>query len=535
MADAVATFERKSLMSVRTSDGHKLRLKDGTELVSCIWRPDTAERLPALLMRQPYGREIASTVTLAHPSWYAARGYVVVVQDVRGMGDSAGDFDALANEAEDGRQTLDWVRGLEGVNGRAGTYGFSYQGTTQFLTLAGGGRPDAMAVAMASWDPQRDWASENGVFRAAMSTSWAAQMARLKARRLGDTDALAALSPGRPWQDLFDFLRGRPDLSHLGRWADGEMSASPAADLDPLPAVPLLQTAGMADFFLSGTLAADAAFRSVAPEQTHLIVGAWGHIGWNRSAGAARLPPGAEFSVDRAQLAFFDHYLKGLGDAPPACLAYDGGTDSWRKADPAAFHKEPGQRLHPASGGLAATLLTDGQLSPSAGSSEDVFVHDPQRPAPLIGGTVGQPPGPVELGGHHDRADVACYTTPLFAEEKLLAGRAVARLSVRIDGDVSILAAALSLVTPQGTALALASSVAPVASGHCQFSFTGLHRTILAGEALRLSIQAAPSPDFLAYPAHALPQPGVRGVTISLCHSESELLLPMHDPRTIDA
>ena len=39
--------------------------------------------LVVLLMWQPYGRAIASTVVYAHPSWYAAHGYIVVIQDVR--------------------------------------------------------------------------------------------------------------------------------------------------------------------------------------------------------------------------------------------------------------------------------------------------------------------------------------------------------------------------------------------------------------------------------------------------------------------
>ena len=60
----------------------ELRLSDGTRLVSRIWSPQGAGPWPALLMRQPYGRSIASTVTLAHPRWWADQGFVVVVQDV---------------------------------------------------------------------------------------------------------------------------------------------------------------------------------------------------------------------------------------------------------------------------------------------------------------------------------------------------------------------------------------------------------------------------------------------------------------------
>jgi len=39
-------------------------------------------------MRQPYGREIASTITYALPEWWASKGYMVIIQDVRGMGNS---------------------------------------------------------------------------------------------------------------------------------------------------------------------------------------------------------------------------------------------------------------------------------------------------------------------------------------------------------------------------------------------------------------------------------------------------------------
>ena len=534
MLDVAVASPRTALLPVKAPERSELRLQDGTRLVSSVWRPQTDELLPVLLMRQPYGREIASTVTLAHPAWYAARGYVVIIQDVRGAGDSEGDFDALTNEAQDGSETLDWARSLDGSNGKIGTYGFSYQGTTQFLTLAGGGRPDAMAVSMASWDPFEDWASEGGLFRASISTRWAAQMARLKAHRLGDEMALAALAPQRDWKELFAFLSSRPDLSHLSRWARGDTRERPADMLTP-PPVPLLQTAGATDFLLRGTLAADAAFRAVAPETTHLIFTPWAHIGWNRSAGSARLGPGAEFSVDRAQLAFFDHYLKGIGDAPAACLAYDGATDTWRETEPSAPYAAPQALYGLSSGGLAATLLTDGRLSSVSGDNEDVLVHDPSRPAPLVGGAMGTPPGPVGLDGHHDRADVACYTTAPLGEDRTLAGRAEADLSVRVDGDLPALAATLSLVDREGTVLALASTVAPIDQGRCRLSFHGLFRTLRAGEALRLSVQAAPYPDFLPYPASRLPETGVRATTITLCHRGSSLLLPMNCQGEFDA
>ncbi len=63
-----------------------LTLRDGVELVSRIWLPEGNGPWPALLMRQPYGRKIASTITYAHPLWWNSKGYMVIIQDVRGMG-----------------------------------------------------------------------------------------------------------------------------------------------------------------------------------------------------------------------------------------------------------------------------------------------------------------------------------------------------------------------------------------------------------------------------------------------------------------
>ena len=87
----------------------ELLLRDGVRLMARLWFPRGDGPWPALLMRQPYGRRLASTVTLAHPSWWARQGYVVIVQDVRGQGDSEGTFHGFSQEADDTAQTHDWV------------------------------------------------------------------------------------------------------------------------------------------------------------------------------------------------------------------------------------------------------------------------------------------------------------------------------------------------------------------------------------------------------------------------------------------
>ena len=164
----------------------RLQLRDGTRLISRIWTPDRQGPWPALLMRQPYGRSIASTVTLAHPSWWASHGYLVVVQDVRGQGDSEGDFQGFGQEAQDTAETLEWVRSLPDCNGRLGCYGFSYQGVTQLLAPAGTPPPDCMAPAMAGLDERLHWSCEGGAHWWHLGLGWGLQLAALQAQRRGD-------------------------------------------------------------------------------------------------------------------------------------------------------------------------------------------------------------------------------------------------------------------------------------------------------------------------------------------------------------
>ena len=106
----------------------QVAMADGCSLAHRLWHPAGDGPWPVLLMRQPYGRAIASTVTYAHPRWYASHGFAVLVQDVRGRGDSSGHFGGFAQEAADGDRTLLWLRQQPWCNGRIGTYGFSYQG-----------------------------------------------------------------------------------------------------------------------------------------------------------------------------------------------------------------------------------------------------------------------------------------------------------------------------------------------------------------------------------------------------------------------
>ncbi len=408
------------------------------------------------------------------------------------------------HEAADGAATLDWVAGLPFSTGKIGTYGFSYQGATQYLALAGGGkRPDAMAPVMAPWSIRNDWAFEGNAFRNGSNVGWAAQMGWLEATRRGDFAAAAELRHDANTDRLSAFLLARPELSQLGKWRADDpaywASLSPDQLLqgDALD-VPVLHIGGWCDYMLGGTFAADAAFRARHPDSSHLVVGPWTHLPWNRSAGAADMGPAAEYSIDRAQLRFFDLYLKQKGVRPDAVELFDVGQRQWRRFDglPALARKA----LHLHSDGLAATLLTDGRLEAEPGQGGiDRLVHDPSNPAPLIGGHHGTPAGFVNRARADDRADVAVYSTAPFERETLLCGEVVLHLSCGASFAPFDVVASLSVVSPSGETIVLCTGVRrndTAAVAALELSLPAVCVTLAAGQALRLSLQGAAAPMF---------------------------------------
>ena len=130
------TFASTNNQSQMTKETLSMLTRDGVRLDADIYRPDAEGTYPVLLMRQPYGKTIASTVVYAHPTWYADQGYIVVIQDVRGRGTSEGEFKLFANEIADGFDTVNWAANLPGSNGNVGMYGFSYQGMTQLYAAS---------------------------------------------------------------------------------------------------------------------------------------------------------------------------------------------------------------------------------------------------------------------------------------------------------------------------------------------------------------------------------------------------------------
>ena len=89
-----------------------------------MYLPESAGPHPTVLVRSPYGRGALASLPTALP--YAARGYAVVLQSVRGTFGSGGEFEPVVNEAHDGRDTIAWLRGQDWFDGPLALLGLSY-------------------------------------------------------------------------------------------------------------------------------------------------------------------------------------------------------------------------------------------------------------------------------------------------------------------------------------------------------------------------------------------------------------------------
>ena len=88
--------------------GAAMKTRDGVTLRADIYRPATEGKFPVLLTRTPYNKDN----TARFGQMGAARGFMVVVQDVRGRFTSEGEWYPFRHETEDGYDTIEWAAAL---------------------------------------------------------------------------------------------------------------------------------------------------------------------------------------------------------------------------------------------------------------------------------------------------------------------------------------------------------------------------------------------------------------------------------------
>jgi uncharacterized protein len=524
---------------VRLERGVRCRMSDGVELVSDHYYPPEPGPQPTLLMRQPYGRAIASTVVYAHPIWFARHGYNVVVQDVRGRGDSGGEFYPFRNEGRDGAETIAWLGTRAECNGRVGMYGFSYQGMTQLFAAAH--QPEGLvciAPGMAACDLYHGWFYHNGALRLASSLGWGLQMMKADARRKQLREASNRLElawANLPAQYAYLPFREHPALQGLDLpeyvldWFDHDQPGEYWASLDVSQSlerirVPALHISGWYDTYLQGSIDGFLKLRcqagtAFARQHQYLIAGPWLHIPWGDRIGAAELGPEALLDTDALLLRWFNHWLKDSGEfgEQPHIRHFVLGENRWRDAE--SFPAETNHILYLHSAGRANSRKGDGELSitrPVSNEPCDIFVYDPEVPVVAPGGAVA-PSGQFDQAVLELGNNLLVYTTEPLVESLWILGSPRVTLYCTTSAAHTDSTAKLVRVRPDGCAEFICIGIARSSwlfreTGYSadqvhswKFSLEPTSCRFDAGDRIRLEVSSSAFPLYDRNPGSAVP------------------------------
>src|SRR5450631_3146228 len=144
-------------------------MRDGVKLRADIYRPDAPGKFPALLQRTPYDKNRGVEFGLKA----AARGYVVIFEDVRGRYLSEGEWSPFRNESDDGYDSVEWAAALPYSTGKVGMFGGSYVGATQMLAVIA--HPPHLAGIcpfITGSNYHDNWTYQGGAFEQWFNESW---------------------------------------------------------------------------------------------------------------------------------------------------------------------------------------------------------------------------------------------------------------------------------------------------------------------------------------------------------------------------
>ena len=464
----------------------RVAMRDGVTLATDIYRPDAPGKFPAILIRTPYSRAGAGASEQGH--WFAARGYVVVEQDVRGRYDSDGHFYAFKNEANDGYDTDEWFGSQPWFDGNLGTMGGSYVGYVQWAQAIRGSRYlKAMVGAVTSPDIYGNWIYINGALHYGFDLPWGGVDIDGHVDQFAADFAWDAIYKHLPFATADEAAHHRTPhyrdwLAHPTRdsYWDG---ISLETDYNKV-AVPILSVDGWYDIFLRGALQDDAAVRKVGKTEVarsgkRLMLGPWAHSTGTRNAltngRAGGAPPdpldfGDDAVVDmqKVSLRWFDHWLKGVDNGverDSAVRIFVMGVNHWRNESewPLARTRYTNYYIH--SRGRANSVDGDGVLSVTAPGKEraDGFSYDPADPVPSMGGNVccsTVPSGPWDQRSVERRDDVLVYTTPEMTAPMEITGPISMTLFASTSAKDTDWTAKLVDVHPDGYAQNIQSGIA---------------------------------------------------------------------------
>jgi putative CocE/NonD family hydrolase len=511
-------IDGREYMDIKVIFNIPVKMRDGVTLYMDVYRPDNEKPYPAIVNRTPYLKDgFAPLNGYVHAHLLAARGYNVVIQDVRGTGHSEGVCDPAGHQDEDGYDTVEAIAAMPWCDGHVGMVGESYHGFSQLA--CGRANPphlDAICPFMTSWT-KFPAIYDFGIFSPVLY-GWIYSVALARKAYYPDE------YPESVREEMKKYIADMPaQLSYLS------MKDMPAANIDGVPElqfqrellenidnedylrsigraegfeqtmVPTLNVTGWLDFLRDKTIYNFTQFRKRGGSEacrkgSMLIVGPWLHS--DRMEGSVDGndfgPEGSGdgFGMNDKIAQWYDHWSKGkenpfTSGAPIHLFVM--GKNVWRDEWewPLARTKYVSYYFH--SGGSANTLDGDGWLSTSFPAEEepDHYDYDPMDPCPSDTGEL-----------YHSfmqdqrliqkRKDVLVYTTKKAAKEVEITGPIVVRLYAATSARDTDFVARVSIVRTDGRVTSIGSKLV-----RCRYRNGHKPEPMVAGEVCRFDIEAA--------------------------------------------
>ncbi|MCH2318029.1 MAG: CocE/NonD family hydrolase [SAR202 cluster bacterium] len=409
-------------------------MRDGVRLATDIYRPTrngepTAGEFPTILGRTSYDKNSDQMWIEPVANFFTPRGYVVVLQDLRGRhhSEGMGQYFHTANpqEGEDGYDTIEWIAEQTWSNGRVGMTGSSHGGIVQ--TAATLTRPPHLTtiwVDVAPTNIHAHEAREGGamalhMFGALFLHAHDAQEIRddpaATAQIIEAMENMRELIQSAPFKPGHTPLSLVPNLEKMlfhyyyeGEYNDfwAQECCDQARFFHKSADIPGVFSGGWYDPFPMATTHQFATMADQNATPQRLLMGPWNHGGMRGEgtshSGDADFGKTAKFGdgvYNEARLRWFDRWLKdaptGVDDGAPVRIFVMGGGTGNRIAEGHLDHG--GVWRDEKEWPLARTrreshyLQTGGGLSteiPDSDTASISYTHDPENPVPTIGGNV---------------------------------------------------------------------------------------------------------------------------------------------------
>jgi putative CocE/NonD family hydrolase len=465
----------------------KIPMRDKIELNATLYLPKTPDgvpsKTPVIFTLTPY----ISDTYHERAAYFASHGYAFALVDVRGRGNSGGEFEPFANEPRDGHDVVEWLAKQPFCDGKVAMWGGSYAGFDQWATAKEFPSHLATIVPAAAAHPGLDYPFPQNV-----GLSYDVQWFTLTRGRVGQqnlfadqkfwrTKFLEAYKKHIPFKSL-DSLVGNPSVSFQRILKHPTIDAYydamvPTREQFQKITLPILTITGQYDGDELGALSYyrnHLANASPDARAKHfLIIGPWDHAGTRTptaEVGGVKFGPAAVIDLNDLHRQWYDWTMKN-GPRPEFLknqVAYyllasgnSGANGEWKYADnferlvanPKIFNLD--SKNGDANGVFRSGALTENP--PSGGA--DTFTYDPLD---TTRGEIVDGIDPKEKTAGIDQTyalsignDGLVYHTDPLPNETPFIGCPAVTLWLSIDTSDVDLSAHLYEIQPDGTSIAL--------------------------------------------------------------------------------